>query len=110
MSFIAKVYVVGPYSKGNSVKNVENAIMIANQLADLGFAPYTPHFTHYWHIKCPRSYEFWSKLHNEFLQYCDAILRIPGESNGADEEIELANKLHIPVFYSVEELKKNFSK
>ena len=72
MSFIAKVYVAGPYSKGNSAKNVENAIMIANQLADLGFAPYTPHFTHYWHIKCPRPYEFWSKLHNEFLQYCDA--------------------------------------
>jgi hypothetical protein len=108
--FIARIYISGPYTKDDPIKNVENATMIADQLADLGFAPYTPHFTHYWHINYPRPYDFWSKLHHEFLQYCDAVLRIPGESIGADEEVKKAYNLKIPVFYSVEELKKHYIK
>ncbi|HVS92827.1 MAG TPA: hypothetical protein VHE59_12375 [Mucilaginibacter sp.] len=38
---------------------------------------------------------------------CDAILRIPGESKGADQDIEVARRLGIRVCYSLEEILRN---
>ena len=38
---------------------MHNAFKAANDLADLGFAPFVPHFTHFWHLLFPRPYEFW---------------------------------------------------
>src|SRR4051812_28903025 len=104
-----KIYIAGPYTVGNPEINVKNAISCANSLADFGFAPYVPHFTHFWHIMHPRPYKFWLKLDNQFLPCCDAVLRIPGKSNGADKEVALAKKLKMPVFYSIDELKKYYN-
>jgi hypothetical protein len=42
----ARIYVAGPYTKGDAV-NVRNAYMAVNKLADLGFAPFVPHATHF---------------------------------------------------------------
>ena len=107
---IAKIYVAGPYTNGDTAINVRTVIETANKLADLGFAPYVPHFTHYWHVIFPREYQYWVDLHNQFLPYCNAVLRIPGQSNGADKEVELAKSLNIPVFNSIEDLKKYYGK
>jgi hypothetical protein len=41
---------------------------------------------------------------HRLLTRCDAVLRIPGESRGADLECELARTLGIPVFTSVADL------
>jgi len=35
---------------------------------------------------------------------CDAILRLKGESKGADNDVRLANELGIPVYYDVNEI------
>jgi hypothetical protein len=35
---------------------------------------------------------------------CDCVLRLPGESSGADAEISLAQEHDIPVFYSIEDV------
>ena len=106
---IAKIYIAGPYSKGDVAKNIRNAFKIANDLADLGFAPFVPHATHFWHIIFPRPYEFWLELDKQFLPLCDALLRIPGESSGADKEVKLAKELNIPVFYTIDELRKYYN-
>ena len=103
-----KVYIAGPYTQGDVAQNVRNAIEAANKLADLGFAPFVPHFTHFWHMIFPRPYAFWLELDNQFLPCCDAILRIPGPSNGADKEVALAEKLGKPVFRDIESLVKHF--
>lgn len=105
---IARVYVAGPYTKGDVAVNVRNAYEAANRLADLGFAPFVPHATHFWHMLFPRSYEFWLELDNEFLPFCQAVLRLPGDSNGADGEVSLARELKIPVFTQVEDLVRHF--
>ncbi len=105
---IAKIYIAGPYSKGDIAINVRNAFKVANELADLGFAPFVPHSTHFWHLLFPRSYEFWLELDSQFLPLCDALLRLPGKSNGADKEVELAKTLKIPVFYTIDELKEYY--
>lgn len=105
----AKIYVAGPYTKGDVEKNVRNAIKAANKLADLGFAPFVPHLTHFWHLQFPRSYDFWLDLDNQFLPHCDCLLRLPGESSGAEKEVALAERLGIPVFNDIIELSNFYS-
>jgi len=57
-----------------------------------------------------RPYEFWLELDNQFIPCCEAVLRLPGESNGADKEVALAKKLGIPVFESIAALDEHFKK
>jgi Domain of unknown function (DUF1937). len=104
-----KIYIAGPYSKGDVAVNVHNAFKAANELADHGFAPFVPHYTHFWHLQFPRPYDFWLELDNQFLPHCDALLRLNGESNGADKEVELAKSKNIPVFYNIMDLKDHFN-
>lgn len=105
---IARVYVAGPYTQGDVAVNVRNAYQAANRLADLGFAPFVPHATHFWHMLFPRPYGFWLELDNQFLPLCEAVLRLPGPSSGADKEVRLAETLNIPVFTDVDDLVKHF--
>jgi Domain of unknown function (DUF4406) len=105
---IARIYVAGPYRQGDVAVNVRNAYEAANRLADLGFAPFVPHATHFWHMLFPRPYEFWLDLDNQFLPSCEAVLRLPGQSSGADKEVHLAQTLEIPVFTDIHDLVKHF--
>lgn len=100
----SKVYIAAPYTKGDVAMNVRSVIEAADELVRLGFAPYLPHLTHFWHLVSPHPIEFWYANDNEWLPMCDALLRLPGESHGADDEITLAQKLGIPVFYSIDNL------
>ena len=104
-----RVYVAGPYSQGDVAVNVRNAFEAANRLADLGFAPFVPHSTHFWHMLFPRPYDFWLELDRQFLPTCAVVLRLPGPSKGADCEVELARDLGLPVFYSVEDVATHFA-
>jgi hypothetical protein len=38
------------------------------------------------------------------LQHCDAVLRLPGESRGADQDVAIARERGIPVYTSLEEI------
>lgn len=38
------------------------------------------------------------------LQHCDAVLRLPGESRGADQDVKIAQGRGIPVYTSIEEI------
>ena len=38
------------------------------------------------------------------LQHCDAVLRLPGDSTGADQDVAIARERGLPVYYSVGEL------
>lgn len=99
-----KIYVAGSYTKGNQTTNVRSAIDAANVLAGYGFVPFVPHLTHFWDLLWPHEYDWWMAYDDEWLQVCDAVLRLPGESLGADKEEERARELGIPVFYSLDEL------
>jgi len=105
---VARVYIAGPYTSGDVAVNVRNAYAAADRLADLGFAPFVPHATHFWHMLFPRPYEFWLELDNQFLPFCEAVLRLPGLSSGADKEVVLAQEIGIPVFTEIAELVRHF--
>ena len=104
-----RIYIAGPYSQGNVEDNVERAIDAAESLSNYGFAPYVPHLTHFWELRHRHPYEFWLALDNAFLPTCDALLRLPGQSDGADKEVRLAELLGIPVFYSIDTLRDALS-
>lgn len=96
-----KVYVAGPYSKGDIVVNVRNAIIAGNNLRALGYTPFVPHLSMFWHMLVPHhDIEYWYVYDMEWLEVCDAVFRLPGESVGADREVARAKELGIPVVTS----------
>lgn len=99
-----RVYVAGPYTKGDVAVNVRGAILAASELYDAGLMPYVPHLSHYWHTVAPRPYGDWLRLDMEWLRVCDVLLRLPGESSGADKEVCEAVRLGIPCFEHLGEL------
>jgi hypothetical protein len=76
----------------------------ADMIALAGHYPFTPHISMFWHYRHLHSYEFWLKQDMEWLRVSDVVLRIPGESKGGDLEVKEAQRLGIPVFFSVKEL------
>ena len=99
-----RVYISAPYTKGDVAQNVKRAIDIADALLLKGHYPYVPHLTHFWHFASPHSWGTWLEIDLAFLPCCDAVLRLDGESKGADAEVEAAAKLKIPIYYSLEEV------
>ncbi len=92
------VYVAGPYTKPDPAINTGFAIEQANVLFNNNFIPHIPHLTHFWHFKCNRPYHDWIRLDFIWLEKCDVMIRLPGESRGADFEAQHATKKGIPVF------------
>lgn len=96
-----RVYVAGPISIGDQAVNVRKAIIASSELLERGYAPYCPHLTHYWQTVAPQAYETWITLDFEWLPLCDCLLRLPGESKGADREVAFAEERGIPVYYDL---------
>jgi len=96
-----KVHVAGPYTNPDPAQNTRNAIAMGDALFCAGFTPFIPHLTHFWHLQIDHPYEEWLEYDNQWIPCCDAVLRMPGESSGADKEVALALSLGIPVFTSL---------
>ena len=99
-----RIYVAGPYSKPDPTHNVHVAVTLGQLLLDRGYVPFVPHVTHLWQLISPNDYETWMDWDFEWLRTCDAVLRLAGDSPGADREVALANSLGIPVFHKVGDL------
>ena len=104
-----RVYVAGPITVGDVAANVQQAITAGLDLLNRGYAPFIPHLGHFaepaatWD-KNPKRYEEWLELDRSFIVTCDAILRLPGFSKGADREVKWAYEIGVPVFYSLSSL------
>jgi len=99
-----KIYIAGPYTKGDTIVNIREAIIAADLMMMFGHIPFVPHLTGFWHLLSPKSYDKWMKYDAEWLKSCDALLRLEGESKGADEEVEIAKSLGIQVYFSAWEV------
>ena len=97
-----RIYIAGPYTNGDVAVNVRRAIDAADQLIKIGHIPYIPHLTHFWHLISPKEYKFWLWYDKSFLtHWADAVVRLEGDSHGADGEVELAKRLGITIYYSI---------
>lgn len=99
-----RVYIASPYTKGDIAANVKTQLDVANALMDRGYAPFAPLLCHFQHIAHPRPYQDWLACDLEWILHCNMVLRLPGESAGADEEVALAKEHGIPVYYSLGDL------
>ena len=101
---IKTVYIASPYTKGDCAINVRNSFLAAEELRKYNFLPYAPLWTHFWHFLSPHPYEYWTKMDLEWLEVFDCILRLPGESSGADNEVTYMLDLGKPVIWSIDDL------
>ncbi len=93
------VYVSGPLTKPDPFANVNRAALAAERLRRVGLVPVVPHLGVLWAMVAPgASYEDWMWIDLALLERCDAVLRLPGESAGADREVARARALGLPVF------------
>lgn len=99
-----RVYIAAPYTLPDPVVNTRNVILIGDRLREAGLVPYIPHLTMFWHMLCPHDVDYWYEYDLEWLRACDVLLRLPGESHGADNEVYEALSLGMIVFYSLDNL------
>lgn len=119
-----RVYVAGPLRIGNLAVNIQKATDVAYRLAKLGYAPFVPHLSCYFDGpgQCPEGYPMtewlghgynrlaepkaenrlnaaeWIRIDLAWVEAADVLVRIRGESVGADAEVAEAERLHLPVF------------
>ena len=105
-----KVYISGPLTtSGNVLENLDRAMAAARRLIDAGFAPFCPHLTYHVDPGGEIPHAVWLEAELPWVQVADAVLRLPGESIGADMEVEHATIHGVPVFGSVGELVRAFA-
>ncbi len=118
-----RVYIAGPITKGDLAANIQRATDTFERLALHGFAPFCP----LWACFSGRvqlsptggtvyavagglpnslTYDDWLRVDVEWVRASDALLRLPGESKGADMEIEAAREAGVPVFFNEIDLKR----
>lgn len=98
------IYVAGPYTKGDVAVNVQQNILAGDAITKKGHIPFVPLLSHFWHMIEPHTFDFWMDLDIMWITRCDALLRMPGESSGADREVLHAIQLGLPVYYSLGEV------
>jgi len=104
-----KIYIASAYALGSESDNVRISLDAANELITEGFAPFAPLLFHFQHMIHPQGHETWLELDVEWLSVCDGVLRLLGESSGADMEVEFARSNEIPVFYTIGQVCEYFN-
>ena len=93
------IYVAGPYTSPDPVENTHRAARVAMAIYEHTdhLVPFLPHLSLLWHAICPRPPQFWYDIDLDQMAHCDAIVRLPGASTGADREMEVAAELGLEV-------------
>jgi hypothetical protein len=111
-----RVYVAGAYSASNAITVLENmriGMRTSTEVLLAGFAPYSP-WDDYHRILMLRygeslSLQDFYKYSKSWLVVSDAVLIVDNPRNllsaGTQAELALAQENHIPIFYSLEDLK-----
>ncbi len=103
-----KVYIASPYTIGDVAMNVRNQLNMVHLLMNKGFCPFAPLYSHFQHLYLPRPYQDWLAVDIEWIKVCNCLLRLPGESKGADLEVGVALDRKMPVFTSVSNLENYY--
>lgn len=96
------IYISGPITKGqpSRMHNVAVATQAFHYLLKRGVYAFVPQWAalvDYCLEDC--RYDEWMELDFAVIERCDVLVRLPGESKGADLEVEFATKLGIPTVF-----------
>lgn len=108
------IYIAGPISNGEAIgregwlPNIIKACEVGARIIELGHNPIVPHLAYYLeeHAGVEFSYEDWLRVDFGLIRASDALLRMEGESKGADREVEYARDIGKIVFMSIPEIPK----
>lgn len=129
-----RVYIACPISRPDTPEglrsNVKQADAAMLSLMRLGFSPFNPALSVYAGGLCDPplfslktfafadrkangefqtlSHQDWLDMDFAWVAVSDAVLRLPGDSTGADMETAFATERGIPVYFSIEDLKSHF--
>jgi hypothetical protein len=106
-----RVYISGPITKGNKIQNLAQALEAYKILLLNGFAPFCPHLSMLTDDVLGRiPYRTWIETDLEWVKICHILLRLPGESPGAEEEVAMAEDNGIPVYDNITRLIATYGK
>ena len=91
------IYVAGPIS-GDPWGCVRQAIDAFDLLRDVGAVPFLPQLSVLHAMIRETSYEDFMAYDFDVIRCADALVRLPGESPGADREVAFAHEIGTPVF------------
>ena len=105
------VYLAGPITLGDWEHNFCQGVSAQRHLMRDGYAVWNPMLSMMMSKKLEAlplglTHKDFEENDMPLVAVSNAVLRLPGESRGADNEIALALSLGIPVFHSIEELQE----
>lgn len=112
------ILIAGPYRGGTNddpvliKKNLDHLEAMALPIFRKGHVPMIGEWAALPLLKLAGSKEIGDDLWNEIqypvahrlLEKCEAVLRIPGESKGADQDVEIARERGLKIFYNLDEI------
>jgi hypothetical protein len=112
------ILVAGPYRSGTNndpqliAKNLDRLEQFSLQVYKAGHIPLIGEWVALpiakqagsSHLGDAISEQFLYPVANRLIQRCDAVLRIEGQSKGADEDVRLARQRGLPVYFNIEEV------
>ena len=86
------IYVAGPISKGDTLLNIRNGMLTGIELIKRGYTPFVPHNDMVQYLLDPDTLDYETILQQDlaWVKKCDALLRLSGDSPGADREEQYA--------------------
>lgn len=106
MSMRPIVYISGPITLGDRNWNVYQAFDAQRKLMDAGFSTINPMASTCFPFAWERGYDadVWMDCDYPLVAASAAVLRLPGESAGADLEVAYATDANIRVYHDLEQL------
>jgi len=112
------ILIAGPYRSGTNddphliARNLDRLESFASQVYNIGHIPMIGEWVALPLMKQAGSArlgdaisaQYLYPVANRLLQRCDAVLRIPGDSNGADQDVRLAHEHGLPVYQEIGEI------
>ena len=100
MSRPLRVYLSGPITKGDRTENFRAFCLWQKVLMDKGFSVLNPGLSMLHPDAWAIAHETWLQSDLPWIRVSDVVIRIPGESVGAKEEVKHAEGHEIPVFFA----------
>lgn len=112
------ILIAGPYRSGTNDdpklirKNLDNLEAMALPIFRKGHVPMIGEWVALPLLNLAGSQkpgdDIWNEIQypvaHKLLEKCDAVLRIPGESNGADQDVKIAKEKGLMVYYHIDEI------
>ena len=112
------ILIAGPYRSGTNddperiQKNLDNLEAMALPIFRKGHVPIIGEWVALPLLNLAGSKkpgdEIWDEIQypvaHRILEKCDAVLRISGESKGADQDVEIARQRGLKIYYQLEEI------